>query len=315
MSTGCRCGDALESEDRTKLRTLAILNASSGSADIDRVERLRERLHSRGAEWQIRLAQDGAELAALAQAARESDSDIIVAGGGDGTISTVAAHIADSGKVFAVLPFGTLNHFAKDLGIPLEIDEALENIFNGHTAMIDVGEVNGRTFLNNSSLGLYPKIVRRRDAQRKFGRPKWLAMIAALFRTVRQYSVFHVRVAADGKRLHRRTPILFVGNNEYQIEGRDLGGRRCLDRGVLCLYMLHNTGPWGLFKFTLRALLRRAWRIKDFDALLAQEIEVRMRRKRVRVALDGELAEFRTPLQYRIRKGALRVIVPETTKE
>jgi len=150
----------------------------------------------------------------------------------------------------------------------------------------------------------------RRDTQRKHGWPKWMASISALFRTLRQYVAFRVYVIADGKRLTRRTPILFVGNNEYQIEGRSLGSRRCLDTGRLCLYVLHNTGPWGLFKFAFRALIRRAWRTKDFDALQAREIDVETRRKKTRVAFDGEVANMETPLRYRIRSAALRVIVP-----
>ena len=225
-------------------------------------------------------------------------------------MSTVGAQLAGSGKVLGVLPLGTLNHFAKDLNIPLEIEAAVENILAGHVVSIDVAEVNGRVFLNNSSIGLYPKMVLRREAQRKYGRSKWLAMISALYQSLRRYGVLHVRITADGQRFRRRTPILFVGNNEYQIEGRHLGGRHALNRGRLSLYVLHNTGVWGLLKFTLRALFRRAWRIKDFDALQVREIMVEARRKRLRVALDGEVADIETPLLYRIRSGALRVIVP-----
>ena len=215
------------------------------------------------------------------------------------------------------------------------MDAAVENITAGHVAQIDTGEVNGRIFLNNSSIGLYPKLVLRREKQRRVGHPKWLAMIAALYRTLRQYVVLRVRITADGKRFHRSTPIVFVGNNEYQIEGRDLGGRPCLLRGgprlfapphnrpavwgrapalVLCLYALHNTGPWGMLEFAVRAVLRQAWRIKDFDALQARAILIESRRKRLRVALDGEVADLETPLRYRIRTGALRVIVPKVSQ-
>jgi diacylglycerol kinase family enzyme len=214
-----------------------------------------------------------------------------------------------------VLPLGTLNHFAKDLNIPLELGAAVDNIVAGAVSRVDVGEVNGRVFLNNSSIGLYPQMVLRRDLQRKHGRPKWIAFLSALFRTIKQYAAFRVYVTADGRRFTRRTPILFVGNNEYQIEGRSLGARRCLDTGRLCLYVLHNTGPWGLFKFASRALIRRAWRVSDFDALQAVEIDVETKRKRLRVALDGEVRDMDTPLRYRIRSGALKIIVPAIKKD
>jgi diacylglycerol kinase family enzyme len=307
--------DAARRATGTKARTVAIVNCSSGApADTDPGERLREFLQARQLRWDVWPAHSSEELRALAREAAESDARVVVAGGGDGTINTVGACLAGGDKILGVLPLGTLNHFAKDLGIPLELGAAVENIGAGHVASIDVAEVNGRIFLNNSSIGLYPKIVIRREAQRKYGRAKWLAMISALYRTLRQYAAFGVRVTADGRRFRRRTPILFVGNNEYQIEGRSLGARRCLDSGKLCLYVLHNTGPWGLFKFAVRALLRRAWRIKDFDALQARAIDVETRRKHMRVALDGEIADIETPLHYRIRSGALRVIVSAAQK-
>jgi diacylglycerol kinase family enzyme len=314
-TAGADVCDAAHRAPGTKARTVAIVNCSSGApADRDPGERLRDFLQARQLRWDVWPAHGGEELRALAHKASTSDAHVIVAGGGDGTINTVGASLAGGDKIFGVLPLGTLNHFAKDLGIPLELGAAVENIAGGHVASIDVAEVNGRIFLNNSSIGLYPKIVIRREAQRKYGRAKWLAMISALYRTLRQYAAFRVRVTADGRRFRRRTPILFVGNNEYQIEGRSLGARRCLDSGKLCLYILHNTGPWGLFKFAVRALLRRAWRIKDFDALQARAIDVETRRKRVRVALDGEIADIETPLHYRIHSGALRVIVPTAEK-
>lgn len=297
-------------------RQVAIVNSSSGAtADDDAAKRLRDILQARQLNWAIWPARGGGELSALAQKAVESDAEIVVAGGGDGTLNAVASRLAGTNKVFGVLPLGTLNHFAKDLNIPLELGAAVDNIVAGAVSRVDVGEVNGRVFLNNSSIGLYPQIVLRRDLQRQHGRPKWIAFISALFRAMQQYAAFRVYVTADGRRFTRRTPILFVGNNEYQIEGRSLGARRCLDTGRLCLYVLHNTGPWGLFKFASRALIRRAWRVNDFDALQAVEIDVETKRKRLRVALDGEVVDMDTPLRYRIRSGALKIIVPAIKKD
>jgi diacylglycerol kinase family enzyme len=295
---------------------VAIVNASSGAtADDDAAKRLLDILQARQLSWAIWPARGGGELSALAQKAVESDAEIVVAGGGDGTLNAVASRLAGTNKVFGVLPLGTLNHFAKDLNIPLELGAAVDNIVAGAVSRVDVGEVNGRVFLNNSSIGLYPQIVLRRDLQRKHGRPKWIAFLSALFRTMKQYAAFRVYVTADGRRFTRRTPILFVGNNEYQIEGRSLGARRCLDTGRLCLYVLHNTGPWGLFKFAARALIRRAWRVNDFDALQAVGIDVETKRKRLRVALDGEVVDMDTPLRYRIRSGALQIIAPAIKKD
>ena len=294
-----------------KSRTVAIISSSSGPpGNDDAAKRLDEAVRSLELNWEIWPASNGYELFALAQRAAESDADVVVAGGGDGTLNAVAARLAGTDKILGVLPFGTFNHFAKDLNIPLDVGAAVMNIVAANVTAIDIGEVNGQIFLNNSSLGLYPKIVARREAERKQGRTKWVAFISALLRTVREYAPLRVYVTADGRRFMRRTPVLFVGNNEYQIEGRSLGARRSLDTGRLCLYVLHNTGPWGLFKFALRALIGRAWRIKDFDALQARAIDVETKQKRMRVAFDGEVAEMESPLHFRIRAGALKVIVP-----
>lgn len=299
-----------------KSSVVVIVNSSSGAAaDDESGKQLGDALRSRRLNWEIWLARDGRELGVLAQKAAASDFAIVVAGGGDGTLNAVASRLAGTEKLFGVLPLGTLNHFAKDLNIPLELNAAVDNIVAGHATSVDLGEVNGQVFLNNSSIGLYPKMVVRREIQQKHGRPKWIAFFSALLRTFKQYVAFRVHVTADGRRFTRRTPVLFVGNNEYQIEGDSLGARRSLDTGRLCLYVLHNTGSWGLLKFAWRALCRRAWQSKDFDALQARQIEVETKRKRVPVAVDGEVAEMATPLRYKIRAGALKVIVPAVKEE
>lgn len=297
-------------------RVVVIVNSSSGAAPDDEVaRRLEDVLRSRRLDWEILPAGDGGELAALAHRAVESDVGVVVAAGGDGTLNAVASRLTGTDKIFGVLPLGTLNHFAKDLNIPLELTDAVDNIVAGHLTSVDLGEVNGRIFLNNSSIGLYPKMVVRRVLEQKRGSPKWIAFFAALLRTFKQYVALRVYITVDGRRFTRRTPVLFVGNNEYQIEGGSMGARRCLDTGRLCLYVLHNTGSWGLLKFAWRALWRQAWRSKDFDALQARQIDVETKRKRVPVAFDGEVAEMATPLQYRIRAGALKVIVPAANQD
>lgn len=117
-----------------------------------------------GLDADITLAQSGAEMIATAEQALRDGAPIVVAGGGDGTINAVASVVVGSGTPFGVLPLGTLNHFAKDLNIPLELDAAIANVAQGVPHQVDVGEVNGRIFLNNSSLGLYPDIVRDRES-------------------------------------------------------------------------------------------------------------------------------------------------------
>ena len=291
-------------------RITAIINASSGAPDDDAHKRLGAVLQSKGLNWEIRPAQSGEEILALGKEAAKNHSDIVVAGGGDGTVNCVASSLIGTDKIFGVLPLGTLNHFAKDLAIPLELESAVDNIVAGHVTSVDVGEVNGRFFLNNSSIGIYPKIVDRREAQQKEGRSKWAALFSASLRTLRRYAVFRVRVTADSRQFTRKTPVVFVGNNEYQIEGINLGSRKRLDDGHLCLYVLHHTGLWGLVRFVVRAFVGKAWTMTEFDASTAREVRIETRRRSLRVALDGEVCNLGTPLLYRIHPGALKVIAP-----
>ncbi len=302
-------------EASVKLTVEVILNASAGADDKEKThELIAAAFKSNGLDARIRLAQSGAEIVTFAErAAADAACILVVAGGGDGTINAVASHLVDTGKTLGVLPLGTLNHFAKDLHIPLDVESAVRNIVEGHTASIDVGEVNGKVFINNSSLGLYPNIVRRRERQQeRLGRGKWPAFIWAALSVLRLYPFMRVRLSVDGQGFDRKTPFVFVGNNEYQMESFNIGARSCLDAGHLSLYVTHRTGRLGLVLLALRALLGRLREAKDFDFLCAKEIWIETRRpKRMRVATDGEVTVMQTPLHYRVRPGALRVIVPK----
>ena len=274
-----------------------------------------ETFNAHGLAVDISLAQTGDEVAELARSAARDHWNTIVAGGGDGTVNSVASHLVDTEKVLGILPLGTLNHFARDLKLPGDIAAAVEAIAAGRVRKIDVGEVNGRVFLNNSSLGLYPIIVREREKQQRLGSRKWPAFVWAAFSALRRYPFLNVSLNADGKQFHRRTPFVFIGNNEYAMEALSIGLRDRLDRGHLSVYITHRTGRWGLVRLALRALLGRLKNEKDFLALQASEVTIETRHKRLRVAFDGEVDVMKGPLRYRVRPGALRVIVPENEKE
>jgi YegS/Rv2252/BmrU family lipid kinase len=288
-----------------------IINHASGSGREIDAGRIEQNLRSQGFEPNLVLARDGSQIAAAAKRAREERVDVVVAGGGDGTVNCIASAILGSGIVFGVLPLGTLNHFAKDLGIPLDVDQALRAIVEGHRIAIDVAEVNGKAFLNNSSIGLYPEIVKERESgQRRFGRSKWVAFLWACILAARRYPFLDVKLTTDGRSYARRTPFVFVGNNEYTIDGLQVGGRRTLSAGTLSLYVAQRTGRLGLLGFAARALFGTLRQAKDFDAVLSAEIVVKTRRKRLRVSTDGEVTMMDAPLVYRIRPAALDVIVP-----
>jgi diacylglycerol kinase family enzyme len=288
-----------------------IVNAGSGMDDKGDVQQqLAELFTTVGIVARIHIARSGAELMMQARRAVREGAQTIVAGGGDGTISAIASIVAGTDKTLGVLPLGTLNHFAKDLHIPFDLAGAVRNLAEGRTANVDVGEVNGRVFINNSSLGIYPQIVREREKKQRQGMGKWPAFLLALFTVLRRYPLVSVRLVAHDQKLMRRTPFVFIGNNEYKTSSFRMGGRACLNMGRLSIYTAPVSGRFELFKLFVKAFLGRISEVDNFDNLCATEAWVETRRRKIPVALDGEVRRLRMPLHYRVRPGALRVIVP-----
>ena len=292
-----------------KRSIVVLLNAGSGTGnDAVLAARIAGLFEHAGASADVRLA-SGGDLDALLRQAIARRPDAVVAGGGDGTVSTVAAALAGGEIALGVLPLGTLNHFAKDMQLPLELEPAVELIARGATRRVDVGEVNGRIFINNSSLGLYPDIVRDRERQqRRLGRGKWPALVWATLGALRRFPFLSVRLKVDGAEGLRRTPFVFIGNNAYTMQGFAIGERDRLDSGCLSLYVAQRAGRLRLLQLALRALLGRLEQARDFDALVAGAIDIESRRQRLRVATDGEVTVLTPPLQYRIRPASLLVV-------
>ena len=292
-----------------------IINASSGTDDKSQARELLARTFTSGdVKAHIYLAESGAEIIELARRAVRENCQPIIAGGGDGTINAVASVLVDTDRTLGVLPLGTLNHFAKDLNVPLDLEAAARVCLEGREKSVDVGEVNGRIFLNNSSLGLYPSIVRHREKQQQqLGRGKWPAFVWATLTMLKRYPFLTVRLSTDDERMIRHTPFVFVGNNEYEMESFQIGARSCIDAGLLSLYVAHRTGRLGLLRLAWRALFGGLRDEEDFNALCTKEIWIETRHpKRLRVATDGEVTTMTTPLHYRVRPGALRVLVPKS---
>jgi diacylglycerol kinase family enzyme len=288
-----------------------IVNASSGTESKSDVrERLAESLAAAGMNARIRLARNGGELLRLGRRAVQRGARMIIAGGGDGTVSAMAGLVAGTDITLGVLPLGTLNHFAKDLRIPLDLAGAVRILAEGHTVNVDVGQVNGHLFINNSSLGIYPKLVRMREKMQRQGMRKWPAFFVALFTVLRRYPLVGVRLLAHDQELIRRTPFVFIGNNEYETSSFRMGERRRLHAGTLSVYTAPVKGRFELFKLFFKAFLGKISDLDNFDSLCAPEVWVETRRQTIRVALDGEVCRLQTPLHFRVRPGALRVIVP-----
>jgi diacylglycerol kinase family enzyme len=289
-----------------------LINPRSGAGcSDDHVTRLIELFRKAGIEACVQLARSHDEMVALARQLVGKRVPVIFAGGGDGTVNALASVLAGSDTALGVLPLGTLNHFARDLGIPLGLDAAVRALAKGKRKAVDIGEVNGRVFVNNSSIGLYPAMVHRRDKQqRRLGRSKWHAMLWAAHTVLRGHPFLDVALELDGVTRRRRTPFVFVGNNVYRMEGFYIGLRERLDCGVLSVYVTQRYRRLRLLLLALRALFGRLHQARDFEASTARTLRIESRHKRLLVATDGEVGPLDLPLEYQIRPGALQVIAP-----
>jgi diacylglycerol kinase family enzyme len=295
------------------MKASVLLNAAAGLRPGQvqgEAARVRELFASVGVDAEVRQV-PGPGLLAAAREAAASDADVVVMGGGDGTMSAGAGGLAGTGKPMGLLPRGTLNHFARDLGIPTELEAAVRNVAEGRVREVDVVEANERVFVNNSSFGLYPAAVSLRNAwTERHGMQKWEAMARAALDTLRRFPVVRLTLRLPEGTRNVTTPMVFIGNNRYETKLFALGKRPALDEGELWVYLARDVGRFRFVRLALRALVGRLDDSRDFQGVCAREILVEDRRRELRVAFDGEVSHVAPPLLYRIRPRALRVIVP-----
>lgn len=289
---------------------LVIINRGGGSVSDGAPAEVRKALARAGIAARV-TAVDGARIGDRAKAAVAAGVPLIVAAGGDGTVSAVAGAVAGSRSALGVLPLGTLNHFARDLGIPTDLDEACAALARARKRKVDLAEVNGHMFINNSAIGLYPMMVIDRAAQQqRLGRSKRLAMIVAAARTLARFRHHRLSLTVNRSKKRVDTPLLFVGNNDYRLDLAGAGKRESLDDGRLCVFVLRSRGRLGLFAAALRALVGRA-RATDMVQLDdVRRLRVDSRRSALAVSLDGEVRTLAPPLDYIIRPKALTVVTP-----
>lgn len=287
-----------------------LLNPTAGGSQTERgvVNDVIAAFAAAGEQPKIIELRAGDDVAAVAKSASET-SDVVVAAGGDGTVSGVASGIVGTAATLGVLPVGTLNHFARDMKLPNELDNAVATVVAGHAVSVDVAEVNGRFFVNNSSIGVYPNAVAIREELRQAGHRKWTAMGIAIWRVLRSYRGVVVSLNASGRTIVARTTFVFVGNNEYVIEGLKLGAREHLQGGQLFVYLAPRIRTRQLPMLLVRALLGRAVRAHTFEIIATSALTIDTTHTRqVSVSLDGETTTLQMPLHYRSRPAALRVI-------
>ncbi len=292
-----------------------VLNAGSGGTVGETAQDIVSQFGEHGVEARVHELREGGDIKSVVSQAINGRGDALVACGGDGTVNAVAAAALETGKPLGVLPLGTLNNFSKDLGIPQDLASAVKVVIEARTTRIDVAEVNGQIFINNSSIGLYPRIVHDREKQQRLGRGKWFAALWAALKVLRFSHFLHVRLICDGVEYRGKTPFVFVGNNDYDMDLYNIGRRERLDAGKLSVYFLRRGGRLGVIVMLLKTMIGRVKQWDDFEEIQTDELTIVSRKKILPVAFDGEVVAMETPLNYKILPLSLEVIVPPDVAE
>jgi len=282
-----------------------IVNTSGGTARSlgDKLEATVREAFA-GEDIDLQLVEGQAIGEAVRQAAGR---EVVAIGGGDGTQGTAAAAFAGSETAQLVLPLGTRNHLARQLGMPLDLNEAAKVAQAGRVRAVDLAKGGERVFVNNASIGLYTRLVRERD--KRWG-PKWLGTIPASWIVLRTLRAKPMMLRIDGKQERVVTPLLFIGNNRYSLDAGMVGERHSLSDGVLSLFVVARQSPLALIGFAFRALFGRADIDRDFCALAEAREVVVEGTGQIDVAFDGEVERMALPLTFAIMPGAIKVLVP-----
>ena len=304
---------------------LVVFNRSSGRGDRDTVgPAVEAACRSVGRACELFPVTQGGQLPEVARQAVQRAVDVggvVVAAGGDGTINGVAQAVLGSGCAFGVLPRGTFNYFARTHGIPTELDDALQVLLHEEAVPVQVGQVNGRVFLVNASVGLYPKMLADREmASRRFGRKRWVAVAAAVWSLFRPASgrrwrvVMKTHQGAEAQQEEHLVTTLFVGNNPLQLDRMGLPqAQKVADGGHLAVVMLKPQGRWAIARTVWNAATGQLDKDNAVVSMACSELSVApasWRPPQVKVAFDGEREWMAPPLHFRISARPLWLVAP-----
>lgn len=298
--------------DLSVKRLCVILNPGSGSKDDDSfAETVRQQLEPACAEFALRRTAKGGDIAEMARQAAGEGFDVIVAAGGDGTQAAVAGVLAGSDTIMGVLPGGTFNYFARDLGVGEELDDALQTILDARVQTVDIGEIEGLVFLNNVSLGAYPHILKTRESiYKRWGRSRLAAYWSVLVAMRRLRRPMSLVARVDGEEKHFTTALVFVARSAYQLDSFGLEGADAIRDGEFAVLIAKARKPLPLMRSALRLALGFSAQDNDFDLILTDELTIDTPKKRQLIAHDGEKTAMTAPLHLKVRHEALKVLVP-----
>lgn len=303
---------ATPSKEETTINSLLIINPNGGTARRgNQLEKLQAACQEI-AGLSVHLLQPEDDLKKVVQTAIKNGAQVIGAAGGDGTINAVASQLVGTETPLVVIPFGTLNHFARDLNIQSDPIKALElfDLTRSQEQTIDVGSVGGLYFLNNSSVGLYPRLVKQREKYEKI-LGKWVAYAFASWQVARHPQLLRLRLETDtNQTLDLKVSLLFIANNQAEMYPLNAGRRERLDEHILDVYVVRASSVLDIFKIATDFLRGQLENSPMIERIKACEVTVYVRNRRPLVARDGEVSRLSTQLRYKTVPNALKVRVP-----
>jgi diacylglycerol kinase family enzyme len=290
-------------------RISVILNARAGSLigqdSRDIAVRVERALRAPGRDIDIAFAK-GAAIARAIDRACAGKSDTVIVGGGDGSVSCAASRLAHSGRTLGVLPLGTLNLLARDLGMPADLAAALETIAQSRPRAIDLATINGRFFHSLSGLGFFSQMARAREETRDLPH-RLLRVGVAAFRALTRTGRMTLALDIDGRTRQIDTYAALVTCNCFSKPG---WGREALDGGMLEVHLAQDEGALARLKAGAD-LVAGQWRENaGIHSYPARNLRIAALRRRVWVATDGELQREAAPLEYAIAPRSLQVLMP-----
>ncbi|OAO02935.1 hypothetical protein A8B76_21695 [Roseovarius indicus] len=295
-------------------RICVIMNGKSGRRDTQDIPaQIRKALETNAPGAELRILDSGSELLPATRKAVEEGFDMVVAAGGDGTVSGVASVLHGTGVTMGILPLGTFNYFARSLDIPTDIPSAVALLCEGAARPVRIARINERIFLNNASLGAYPAILKtREDVYRRWGRRRIAAYWSVFLTLVTLRRPLRVRIEAGDQVLERRTPLIFAVNNAFQLNQVGLQGEEEIAKGRLALFIAPDTNRWGMLRNALLLALGLAEREKEFDFVAAKRIQIVDHKKKHDIACDGERDRMAAPYDLQVIENELNVMAPES---
>jgi diacylglycerol kinase family enzyme len=294
-----------------------VLNRASGSGSANEIaDAITRAMDEAGCPYRLLLAGHPEQLEHLArqavELAREANGVVVVAGG-DGTINAVTQAVLPSGLPFGVLPQGTFNFFGRCHGLPEgDVAASIRGLLDAREKPVQVGLVNGRAFLVNASIGLYPDLLEEREQDKqRFGRHRWVALGSGLRALLGGYPRLHLLLRQDGQTRVLRATTLVVGNNRLQLERIGISQAAAVEQGQLVGIAMPPVARWRMIRTAVRGLLGHLGKVEQIEHFAFTELELALRRhRRIKLALDGEIIRLRLPLRFEVAPQPLRLLVP-----